>query len=587
MLRILRKRLGQLSAVLTVVVTLAGSAWAAEDVLTLLPEKSLGFAVVNRLANVSEKLGKHAQNLGIPMPDLLTMAKASTGVQQGLDDQGVLMVAVVSSIDGSKKIEDFEGLLALPLSDYKQFVEPFGGDASSEITELDMDGVPMLAAEKSGYALLVSNDAEHRSLLEKVLKQDAKVTPEIAVLKKWIAENDAAVVVLAPGIKRFAERGVTEIEKFKKQFSKIEAPGDQAAQMAAAMDMYLQVLHTVEAEVQTVAQGLRIDDVGNLCMGGRVRFTKDGEAAKLSGASNHKSKDLLTDLPGGPFVGAVGASLSPECSELLTKWFRDMMASNPAIYGMELSEEEADELLEASLTSMQGLRGFSMALALSEEGESIVNGLFGIIVTEDAAGYLANYKEAMEQVRKIQKKLESAIPTVEMEATQAEIAGKKGLKIVMDMGAAMSAQGNPPELSQVFEKMFGGDGKITTYLLAIEKNKVLYSYDSEKTIERQIAALNSGAPSLAKEASIAKTTALLPEEASLVAHLSPRGMVAWSKNIAGNFLPPAMLGNIPEFPETPTIGFSAKMVSGGLETELIVPAELPKTIKEYAESMQQ
>jgi len=321
MLRIFRKRLGQLSAVLTVVVTLAGSAtmstWAAEDVLTLLPEKSLGFAVVNRLANVSEKLGKHAQNLGIPMPDLLTMAKASTGVQQGLDDQGVLMVAVVSSIDGSKKIEDFEGLLALPLSDYKQFIEPFGGDASSEITELDMDGVPMLAAEKSGYALLVSNDAEHRSLLEKVLKQDAKVAPEIAALKKWIAENDAAVVVLAPGIKRFAERGVTEIEKFKKQFSKIEAPGDQAAQMAAAMDMYLQVLHTVEAEVQTIAQGLRIDDVGNLCMGGRVRFTKDGEAAKLSGILNRKGEDLLADLPGGPLVGAVGASLRPSVANCL------------------------------------------------------------------------------------------------------------------------------------------------------------------------------------------------------------------------------------------------------------------------------
>jgi hypothetical protein len=108
---------------------------------------------------------------------------------------------------------------------------------------------------------------------------------------------------------------------------------------------------------------------------------------------------------------------------------------------------------------------------------------------------------------------------------------------------------------------------------------VLFSYGSEKTIERMMTALQSGEPGLDQEASIKKIKTLLPKDAGLVAYLSPRGMAAWVKNIATTLMPPGMLGEIPEFPETAAIGFSAKMVPGGLETELVVPAELPKIVR--------
>ena len=94
----------QLSAVLMAVATFAAPALPAEDVLTLLPEGTLGFAVVNGLSDVSEKLGRHARELELPLPDLLVMAKASTGIRQGLDDEGTLLVAAVSSLDGSERV---------------------------------------------------------------------------------------------------------------------------------------------------------------------------------------------------------------------------------------------------------------------------------------------------------------------------------------------------------------------------------------------------------------------------------------------------------------------------------------------------
>lgn len=578
--------LARLSVVLMAVATLASPALAAENVLTLLPEKTLGFAVVNGLSDISEKLGKHAQELNLPETDLLAMAKASAGVEHGLDDEGTLLLAVISSVDGSENIEDSEALIAVPVSDYEQFVGQFNGDASSEITELKVSGQSMLGAEKSGYALLVPSDSEHRSLLKEVLEKNTGVPSELAALGEWIAENDAAIVALSPGIKLLTEKGILAIKEAKEQFSGMEELGDKADQIIAAFDMYLQMLHVIQAEVHTAADGLRIDEVGNIRLGGRVRFTKTGRAAKLSDALNRSTEDLLAGLPGGPFVGVMGASLSPECGELMAKWSVAMMKKNPALYGMKLSDETEDKYLELTLASMRGFHSLSVMMSPGEEGDTILDGMLGIISTDDGTDYLATYEESVDLFQKLIDESDSDFP-FKMEVTKAEIAGVKGLKVAMDMGAMMAAQGGPPEAAQMMKKMFGEDGRLTVCILAVEKTKVLFSYGSDKIIERQIAALQSGEPGLSEEASIKKAKALLPEEAGLVAYLSPRGAVAWFENIATNFVPQNALGEIPEFPETPAIGFSAKLVSGGLETELVVPAELPKVIKEYVESVHQ
>ena len=45
------------------------------------------------------------------------------------------------------------------------------------------------------------------------------------------------------------------------------------------------------------------------------------------------------------------------------------------------------------------------------------------------------------------------------------------------------------------------------------------------------------------------------------------------------------LGEIPEFPEMPAVGSSARMVAGGLETEFVVPAELPKAVQKYVQGL--
>ena len=575
-------RVGRLSAVLLTVTTLVAPALAAENVLTLLPAKSLGFVVVNRMSEVNEKLRNYAQELELPLPDLLELAKTSAGIQQGLDVEGTILLAAVTSVDGSEKIQDSEVLVALPVRDYAQFIGQFHGDTASVISEVEVAGMPALVAEKSSYALLVPSDSEHRTLLQECLDRDPEMPSAVAALQEWIAENDTAVVVLSPGIQLLTEQGILALEQVKEHFSGNEELGGQAAQLAAAFDLYTQMLQGVKDKVRVAADGLLIDDVGNIRLGSRIRFTENGLATSSSDTTHRSTDDLLAGLPGGAFVGAVGASLSPECGELLAKWSVDMMKHNPALYGIELSDEAADKYLELALASMKGFRGFSMVFSASEAGAAIFDGMLAIFSTDDASDYLANYEEAMEQFQELIKDSDSAMPFA-MEITTAEIAGAKGLKVSMDMGAMLAAQEGQPEAAEMMKKMFGPHGKLTTHVLAVEKSKVLFSYGSEQAIAGQIAALQSGEPDLAKEASIKKAVALLPKGADMVAFLSPRGAVAWFSSL----LPPEALGNFAEFPETPAIGFSAKMDARGLQAEWVVPAEFPQAVKAYVESAQQ
>ena len=63
------------TGILLTAIFLPAPAIANENVLEVVPENALGFVVVNRLADVSEKLGKHTQDLELPLPDLLMMLK--------------------------------------------------------------------------------------------------------------------------------------------------------------------------------------------------------------------------------------------------------------------------------------------------------------------------------------------------------------------------------------------------------------------------------------------------------------------------------------------------------------------------------
>ncbi|MEO2049500.1 MAG: hypothetical protein ABGX16_23325 [Pirellulales bacterium] len=235
-----------------------------------------------------------------------------------------------------------------------------------------------------------------------------------------------------------------------------------------------------------------------------------------------------------------------------------------------------------------GLESFaSGGGAPGEEDDRLFEGILGISDVDASDQYLVNYQTAMRVWQELSNQSETPIP-MKMEAQQVTVNGLEGLRITIDMEGMLKAQNAPPQSRQMIEQMFGNGGKITTHVIAADANTILLSYASAESIEEVMVAYRNNKSRLADETGIPKIASLLGQNPDMVAYLSPSGIVGWISRLMGGVLPPGVeIPEIPQFPKTLPVGFSAKIVTGGFETELVVPARLPRVVKEFIPSIRQ
>ena len=77
------------------------------------------------------------------------------------------------------------------------------------------------------------------------------------------------------------------------------------------------------------------------------------------------------------------------------------------------------------------------------------------------------------------------------------------------------------------------------------------------------------------------------KDTTVVGYLSPQGSIAWFQRTFARMIPVAGLQQLPEFPETAPIGFSAGLSGLTLKTELVVPAETIEGLSEFVRAIEQ
>ncbi len=142
-----------------------------------------------------------------------------------------------------------------------------------------------------------------------------------------------------------------------------------------------------------------------------------------------------------------------------------------------------------------------------------------------------------------------------------------------------------PGFEENMSKIFGvRGGKMKILLVAVDKHNVAINFTGRApTIMRAIAAMKKPSDSLASDAEIAKTAALLPAGAQWVGYFNPSGAVAFAKSFID-----AMIGetgfnkpNIPDFPASLPIGIAAKATPGQLQVETVVPSSVLDAVGKY------
>jgi hypothetical protein len=544
----------------------------AEDVFHAIPSDAWFFGAVNRPAVTNTKLQKLMSQVGAPSMDLLMMAKAMTGVKKGLDEaRGAAFVVMPTT-----KRNDAAPVFLIPVTDYKQFVESWSVKATAKLTEVKILGEPFFVGNRGSYAAFTPK--EYRPSLEKLLDAKRSIADECPQLLEWLNENDAVEVATSAGIKMASQTMRKEMRRNRAMLAEM---GEEAAAAASGFDMYAKFLEWAEKDVEIAAIGARVDKQDALHLAARVCFAKDSSLAASLAKQSASEKRPLVGMPGGPFAVAGGGACSDALfQEILGVQVNFMKQGFRTIY--DFDDKQADQFVKSILDFPKGTRSISMMIGPGQPGEPILSDMVAIYGVENAKKYLEDYEKYLQTLNGIAKDSKTPDAKKFVSVKKTEIGGRPALETEMSLAVAAKAK-EAPGFEETMGKIFGPGGKNKNLAVAVDDHTVAISFgNSSPLILRVIAALKQPAESLATDADVVKTAALLPSGGQWSGYLSPNGAVGFVKWIIETMIPEGDgRPTIPDFPASPPIGAVVKAVPGQLQAEAVVSPAVLEAIGQY------
>ena len=247
------------------------------SVLKLVPEDALGIVLFNHLDKVDEQIGKLAQETQIPTPTLLPLLKMLTGIQEGLDEHGSSVLALMPA-DAADAAPI--AVIFVPVSDYQKFVGQLKPvDASAENADVSIGGKAHAIAHKGDFAVVVGK--ANKDTLKKVLSSSRNITPVIGSLAGWMSEQAISFVATPSGVKL----GVAAARKGLAQMKAVFANSNEPTMKMTAgnLDFYDSFLQFADKEINQFAIGWHVDNDGGLHVDSRTVFVAGGSWATAAG----------------------------------------------------------------------------------------------------------------------------------------------------------------------------------------------------------------------------------------------------------------------------------------------------------------
>jgi hypothetical protein len=554
------------------------------DVLGVVPENAYGVILGGNILESKATLEKVMRKLNIPFDQGDDYAKFTQFLEglRGWDSKSTHAWAFVPGDEA----DDVEFAVFIPVTNYKDFAGSLGAedDAGGPTKFEAEDGPDGYMASKAGFAVLV--EKQNEDVLTKVVAAKKGVSDVGPAVRAWVGKHQAAGLILPAGMAKIFDKMIEGLDEIKKQ---VGGAGNEAAMVANMFDVYADLIKGGRDEITIFAMGARLDETSGLDWAMQAMFRPDGKFAAASKEIASLPTQPLRGLPEGEYFVA-GAGVVPQ------NWMKGLMdfslgfsAKMPKnLGGYDLTPEEAKELSEATAKSMEGMKSFSMSMGLS--GKTFFDRMFGILRVDDSAKFLANYEQNLKRVGEIAKKNpKSGYPG--QTVARKQVGGRDTLVVTVDMSAMlkqMEEQQGGDATKMMRQIIFGGD-KITGYLTAADGQTVVMTYH-EESLAALADDVKQGKAGLADDAQIKAAAALLPPESHWVGYMNVGGYMelvkkfmaaALAANGGPNFFPP-----IPPFPDSPPIGFSAKVNPASLEGHIVVPMGLAEAVRDYVMQMQ-
>jgi hypothetical protein len=167
----------------------------AADILQNVPNDALGFVVVKNLDATDVKVDQLLKTLSLGYPSPLVFLKAATGIDEGLDPQGDLLIAALPSDDPNAGLQYS---VWLPVADYDRMLKALDATPDDGISAVRVADEDLLIAHHGKWALVM--DPDQRPRMENILSAAANPPEVVARWKTWIDVNEVSVIVLREGI---------------------------------------------------------------------------------------------------------------------------------------------------------------------------------------------------------------------------------------------------------------------------------------------------------------------------------------------------------------------------------------------------
>lgn len=552
------------AAFLAACVSFPATSARAADVLGHVPDTALAVIAVNDVEKGSDKIDALAKKLQLPPPSVLNLVTGQANIEKGLNRRGTVAAVLFAPPDGR---DEPRAVVLVPTSDYKAFIDQLEpGKADGGKTPVVLADKEMVAANVGDYAALA--EPKNAELLDELLAGKTGIAGSLGDMAKWLAAQDAYALATGGGIALASEKILEAMEQAQEQFEGL-GNDEQAETIKMAFGIYADMFKAAKSELAFAAAGVRGEDKG-VHLTGRLAFKPGSKAAKYAAAVKPRGGDLLAGLPDGKFIAAGGVEFSGDLLKEMYAWSAKMMKAVPG--GKELKQEDIDQMLKVSADSMAGLKSMSFAMYALEKDEPIYSSIVGLMHVDDSASFMANYEKSIAAMNELAKKSQHPF-LQEGTVAKTQIDGKHALELTMGMPKNVSA--DDPIAGEMLKKLFGDAKTIKAYVVALDDKTAAIGYIKPDAVKR---AMTAGGKGIAGNSNLAKAAELLPDGCQLQGYLSPKGLIdTVIATVPGiEFSPvPALLG---DFPDTPPVGFGAKMSAAALETDLVLPEETLEAI---------
>lgn len=573
------------------------SAAAGKNVWDEVPTDALGAVVVRDLSRSDVEAGRLLRALRVPVAQPLALVKGATGINQGLDPHGDLLVAVLPGRGGESR-----PLLGvwLPVSDYDQLVRSLQGTPRERITAVTIAGEDVLVARHGDWAVVMDSDGRRR--LEQVLADEPAAAGQPAVPSAWddwIESNDASAVLFQAGVGRILsqvlhvgaagegarreaaevpDRQTEEDEPFGiGELGETPNPWQGAGTMVRALLSDLPEVHRRLVEATAVGCGLRLDADGNAVIAVRLAWPSDA----ASGPALASAEAVPVPYDGGPFVVAGGGEVSPAWMVAAAGPYARLLARDLGIDPREQASA-IEAFHQALVHAVEDVTGFAVLSRPGQKSEGVYTNSHLLLrvgsaktFVERAAAVVARWNGLADHARDEFR--------LKFQSEPVQIAGRDATQYSVDM-VKLVGGGTLPELRRSMEGLFGPGGKLRLQVVPVDDRTVLVAVATDEQASAVVERVARKPSADWAQGELQPTSRLTTAEAPWRLFISPHGYVLRRQREMDAIVGPVLGGPlVRDFPESPPLGVAGGGTNDGIWFELVAPA---KTIEAFGQAAQ-